>query len=230
MRPRRRGLLLAAALASLSTGALGAEPAPYQLELGPSLVLASRTTNKTADDVRYSAALAPGLLMRITLAPWLRLGGRYTRALHDTSLPAGSLQTASTSLTPSDATHVTTLDGYLYPTWNATRALHIFGVIGIGWGSVLTPAVRVDSPTGSTLRLRQGVFLESPFGLGVAFDVLPGWLSLSAETLYAPAFSSSGDSFSNDTYIDRRGMPAVVGPYPTFARSFYQSLTLSLTL
>jgi opacity protein-like surface antigen len=230
MRPRRRSLLLAAALASLPADALASDPAPYQFELGPSLALASRVASPASDNIRYNAAFAPGLLVRITLAPWLRVGGRYTRALHNTTLSAGALQTDSTSLTPSDATHVTTLDGYLYPTWNATSALHVYGVIGLGWGSVLTPAVRVDTDTGPTLRLRQGVFLESPFGLGAAYDVLPGWLSVSFETLYAPAFSSSGDSFSTDTYLDRRGQLAPVGPYPTFSRTFYQYLTLSLTL
>jgi hypothetical protein len=229
MRPRRWGLLTAA-LALLSTDALASDPRPYQLELGPSVVVASRVASASADNIHYSPALAPGLLVRISLAPWLRLGGRYTRALHTTELPPGAFGTVSTSLTPSDSTHVTSLDAYLYPTWNAARGLHVFGVIGIGWASVLTPAVRVDSPTGPTLRLRQGVFLESPFGLGLAYDVFPNWVSVSFETLYAPAFSSSGDSFNKDTYLDTSGHSATVGPYPTITHSFYQYLTVALTL
>jgi hypothetical protein len=206
----------------------------YQLELGPSLIYSARRTEKTGDGVSYDNTLAPGLLIRLSLAPWLRVSGHYERALHALNLPEGALglRDKGATVEPSEALHITTISGYLHPTLNLGERFHLLGSVGIGWSSVVAPRIQITQPSGTvtTLRLRTGVFLEVPVGASIVWDVIPGWVTLSYEAMYAPTFGSSGDAFSKDPYVNPQGAIDVVGPLPVVYGSFNQLLTVALAL
>lgn len=222
---------LACVAACCSASEARAEAPLYQLELSPTVFHAIRFSEDNGSKISYDNAIAPGLLIRISLAPWLRLSGRYGRAQHGISPPPGSLEiTSGNTFKPLDEVSITSISGFLHPTLNITKSLHLLGTVGIGWSSVVTPQIKIDPPDGTTLRLRTGVFLEVPFGGAIVWDVIPKWVTLSYEVLYAPAFGASGDVFSRDPYINKAGVPAVVGAFPRFNGSLYQMLNVSLSL
>lgn len=203
---------------------------PYQLELGPTVAHVQRMSAAPTHGVRSTSALAPGLLGRLSLLPWLALSFRYTRSFHTIELSSGALGTDVAPLQAASQLQVTTLQGALQPTWQVHPRLRLFGSLGLGWGSVIAPAIRIGELSPSTLRQRRGVFIEAPIGLGLSWWALPRWLSVSYEASFAPAFGSSGDAYTPDTYVNPQGLNAVASPMPTFRGSAYHHFTLALTL
>lgn len=204
-------------------------PRSYQLEFGPSLAFVARQAPSSNSSVHYDATLAPGLDIRISLLPWLRTSARYLRALHDVTFAPGALATSARALS-SEAVHMTTLDLTLHPVVDVSPRLHLMGTAGVGWASVVARPVALDPPSGPTLRLRKGVFLESLVGLGLVVDLVPSWVTLSYEAIYAPTFGASGDVFATDPFVDASGQHATVGPFPAPRASYYHRATLALSL
>ena len=203
---------------------------PYQLELGPDLAYVHRASASPARGVSSRAALAPGLLGRLALLPWASVSFRYTRSFHTLDLASGALGTSAPTLQAASNLQVTTLQGALQPTWALHPRLRLFASLGLGWGSVVAPAIRLVGESPSTIRQRRGVFLEAPLGLGLTWWALPRWIALSYEASYAPAFRSSGDAYTPEAYVDRSGQNATAAAMPTFRGSAYHHFTVALTL
>ena len=203
---------------------------PYQLELGPDVAYVQRLSASPTEGVSSRSALAPGLLGRATLVPWLAVGFRYNRSFHTIDLSSGALRTSAPVLEAASDLQVTTLQGSLQPTWQARPTLRLYASLGLGWGSVIAPAIRLQGTTPSTIRQRRGVFVEVPLGLGVTWWALPRWLSVTYEASYAPASGSSGDAYTPDTYVSPSGQNATAGPMPSFLGSAYHHFAIALTI
>lgn len=203
---------------------------PYQLELGPDVAYVQRLSASPTQGVSSRAALAPGLLGRAHLLPWLAVGFRYTRSFHTLELSPGALGTTASKLEAASTLQVTTLQGSLQPTWALTPTLRLYGSVGLGWGSVIAPAIRLTGATPSAIRQRRGVFVEAPVGLGLTWWVFPRWISLTYESNFAPAFRSSGDAYTPDAYVDPTGQNATAAPMPSFRGSAYHHFTIALTI
>lgn len=205
-------------------------PPPYQLELGPDVAFVQRLSASSAAGASAKAALAPGMLGRAYLWPWLGLTVRYNRAEHTLVLEPGALQTGAAALEPAADLQVTTLQAALQPTVQIRPTLRLFASAGLGWGSVIAPAIRLPGATLSSIRQRRGVQVEVPLGVGLGWWVLPRWVNISYEASLAPAYSSSGDAYSTDIYVNQQGKNAFVGPLPRFTTSAYHHLSITLTL
>lgn len=216
--------LAAIALVAASRDA-AAETLPYQLEIGPSVGYVARTADSGGPT--YAPGVSEGLVMRASLVSWLRVSGRYLLAYHGVTIPPGSLGLAGAKYDHDNA-RVETLGGYLHPTLSPLPRTHFWGTVGIGWSVMEMPAVQVDPPKGPHLRPRRGVFQEVPLGVGGAFDVVPRWLTVSLDLLYAPPFSISGDLWDTDVYYDGAGRD--VGGFPKPKMSTYALFAVCLAL
>ncbi|MCS6901339.1 MAG: hypothetical protein RMJ98_16900 [Myxococcales bacterium] len=203
---------------------------PYQLELGPDVAYVQRLSASPTRGVSSRSALAPGLLGRATLLSWLTVGFRYNRSFHTIDLSSGALGTSAPKLQAASDLQVTTLQGALQPTWQVRPSLRLYASLGMGWGSVMAPAIRLQGATPSTIRQRRGVFVEAPLGLGITWWILPRWLSVTYEASYATAFGSSGDAYTPDTYVNLAGQNATASPMPSFLGSGYHHFTVALTI
>ncbi len=203
---------------------------PYQLELGPNVAYVQRQSASPTQGVNSRSALAPGLLGRATLAPWLAVSFRYTRSFHTLDLGSGALGTSAARLEAASELQVTTLQGALQPTWAVTPRLRLYASAGLGWGSVIAPAIRLKGETSSTIRQRRGVFFEAPLGVGLTWWALPRWLTVTYEASYAPTFGSSGDAYTPDAYVDLTGQNATVRAMPSFRGSAYHHFAIALTI
>lgn len=203
---------------------------PYQLELGPDVAYVQRLSASPTQGVGVRSALSPGLFSRAYLLPWFAVGFRYTQSYHILDLSPEGLGTNSPKLEAASEFRVTTLQGSVQPTWVVRPTLRLYSSIGLGWGSVTTPSIRLTGPASSAIRQRRGVFVEVPVGLGVTWWVFPRWISLTYESIFAPAMFSSGDAYSPDSYISPSGQNAIATPMPTFRGNAYHHFAIALTI
>lgn len=239
---RRWLLALAGCCSAVSwQGVAGAqEVAPtrpdYQLEVGPTVTLVSRRSSEPSSSITVSSAFAPGLHFRVALLPWLRVSGRYSRALHDVKLAPGALGTSAVSpsggasVVEVDPLHVTSIDGRVHPTYSPVPRLHLMASVGLGWSSALLPRVRENPPSGPSQRLRTGSFIDVPLGLGVVVDVVPRWVTISYEATYAPTLKTSGDLYTSEGWVKGDGQLGEAGAFTRFGASFGHAVALSLSL
>jgi hypothetical protein len=235
---------LALALASPRTAA--AEPITppvyqvpaYQFEVGPTLTYQTRSTKSDIGNnparIRYVAGLAPGVFARITFLPWLRGVARFRASSHDITLPPGSLGvTNSQALAAQDSLGVVQLDAYVQPTLLILPRLRVWADIGVGWGRISMPPVVVDpqTPPPLILRSRAGIFLETPFGAGIGYDLVPNLVTISYDAMYEPIFiPQSGNMYEDDRYVDRQGDLQTVRPMPKLGHSMSQTLSIAIAL
>jgi hypothetical protein len=167
--------------------------------------------------------------VRVTAASFLKVAVRYLAGEHEVTLPAGSFERPASNFQTRPA-FVREIGGALHPTLTPVEHLHLWLTLGITWGKIVVAPIELDPPGGSVIRERSGVFVATPFGAGAAYDVWPGWVTLSLDGAYAPAFSQSGALYDREGFVDRSGQPAVVGAMPQLSGSFYAIGGLSLSL
>jgi hypothetical protein len=103
---------------------------------------------------------------------------------------------------------------------------------GVGWGRFTFPTMTVTEPGGAIFDVpeRNGVFVEIPFGVGLAYEVWPSWLTIEYEATAAPVVGQSGSAHESFQAVDAAGQLRDIGPIGAVEASFVQTLGLSLLL
>ncbi|MSP24404.1 MAG: hypothetical protein EXR75_04425 [Myxococcales bacterium] len=214
--------------------------APPGLDVGVGLAWVSRPISNGLVTTDASYAAAPGFAVRLDwpIVSWLRFHPYFVWARHDVSVAPGALTTASATSIAADAvvaplTATTFAFGArVAPTFEFSPRWRAWIAAGVGYGRIgISHADIVDSDGGTyTLRSRDGVFVEAPLAAGVAFELIPRWLAVFAETSGAPVFGQSGAAHESVQAVDADGALREVGPLGAFEASFVQSIGLSLIL
>ncbi len=218
------------------------EPPPWErrLEVGASFAFVLRpfSSGLADSDVEYDPGAGFMVHLHWPIQEWLRINPYFMHVFHGLDIPQGALQANSGQSISPDATiseaRVATyvLGIKLSPTLNFTDRWRAWFTAGIGWGRFEFPTMMVTERDGSTFEIRErnGVIVEFPLGLGVAFDVIERWLALHYEATAAPVTGQSGSAHSIFQVVDADGELRDVGPFGAIEVSFVQTLGLSLIL
>jgi hypothetical protein len=185
----------------------------------------------------YPAAPGFGVHLRWNVLSWLRFHPYFLRSVHDVNLPAGSLQSGTpTSILAAADYGPLTVETFVFgaklaPTLPLGERTRAWASVGVGWGRFQFRPQAISERGGEfELPRRNGVFAEVPVGLGIAYDIVPRWVALSYEVVYASAFGQSGAAHEVVQAVDADGATRDVGPLGAVEGSFAQTIGLSLIL
>jgi hypothetical protein len=217
-------------------------PAPAwqrRLEIGVDLAYLSRPLAQALapSETYYPAAPGFGVHLRWNVLSWLRFHPYFLRSVHDVNLPAGSLQSGTpTSILAAADYGPLTVETFVFgaklaPTLPLGERTRAWASVGVGWGRFQFRPQAISERGGEfELPRRNGVFAEVPVGLGIAYDIVPRWVALSYEVVYASAFGQSGAAHEVVQAVDADGATRDVGPLGAVEGSFAQTIGLSLIL
>ncbi|MEM9691287.1 MAG: hypothetical protein AAGA56_01975 [Myxococcota bacterium] len=198
--------------------------------------------------VDYRPAPGFGVDIRVPIVSWLRFHAYFHDVHHGVDIPPGALSVTDPdtgallggdqpSIDPSatveaDAVNTFSFGAALAPTWNITDRFRGWLSVGIGWGRFEFNRFVLTEADGGTFdgSERDGVFLEVPVGLGIAYDIIDRWLLVSVESFVAPAFGQSGNAHEQFQVLNEEGTTRTVGPLAASELSLVQSVGLAIIL
>jgi hypothetical protein len=191
--------------------------------------VAEGQTGTTTSLSRYPSAVGVGLSARADLLQYLRMNLYVVRGSSTVDLPAGAL-----GLPGDPASLAITSYSFglrLSPTLPVGPRAHVWLNFGAGWGRLEVGRFDVAS-AGGTFRVRERAFsfVELPMGIGTSFELIKNWLTIEYEATGAFHTSQRGTAVRNAQAIDTSGRRIAVGPFPTLAGTFVQTLGLALVL
>jgi len=202
-------------------------PWERHIEVGADLLFVARPTSAA---VHLGATLGYGAHLNWELLRYLRFTFYVEGARHGLTFDAGALGQPG----PITSTAVST---YMFgarfsPTLPLTPRLRAWLTAGFGWGRFEYPRMTTQDPGQNAFSIpeRSAYIIEVPMGGGIAFDLIPRWLSIQAELTGAPLLGHQGNAFEPAQAIDAAGKKRAVGALPNFDASIVQSIGLSLLL
>ncbi|MCC6523576.1 MAG: hypothetical protein IT373_13045 [Polyangiaceae bacterium] len=221
----------------------GPEPPGWErrLDIGPDVVWVSRPFTEGAEGqenpVTYRPAVGAGFHLRWDLLEFLRVRAFFEWARHGVTVPHGALATASPA-SIGKSTPIPEIDANTYAfgaqgdlVWHLGDSARAWVGAGLGWGRFNFPELELGpAQSPFTVHARAFVYWEVPLSLGIAYDLVPGWLSLEWSATAAPVFGESGTALDTFQAVDPKGNIRDVGPLGRIQGSFVQTLGLSLIL
>jgi hypothetical protein len=210
-----------------------ARPFTRHVDIGAAVALVHRVAEGQTDAgeslMRYPSAVGLGLSARVDILRYLR-GGLYV--VRGSSEADPSFGTLGLPGDPGTMTVTSYSFGLrLSPTLPLGSRARTWLTLGAGWGRLEVGRFDVAS-LGSSFQVRERVFsfVEFPAGIGTSFDIIENWLSVEFEATAAVHVGQRGTALRNSQAIDTLGRRVPVGPFPSIAASFVQTLGLALVL
>ena len=204
-------------------------PLPWErhLEVGPDALFIARPTSSA---VHLGATLGYGAHLNWELLSHLRFTFYVEAARHPLTFDAGALGQPGKITSPAVSTYM--FGARFSPTLPLTPRLRAWLTAGFGWGRFEYPRMTAQDPGQATFTIpeRSGYIVELPLGLGIAFDIIPRWLSIQAELTGAFLIGHQGSAFDPAQAIDAAGKKRAIGLLPHLDASIVQSIGLSLLL
>ncbi|HRI62698.1 MAG TPA: hypothetical protein PK156_00625 [Polyangium sp.] len=208
-------------------------PISRHVDVGAAVAFVQRVTEGQTDSdaarVRYPSAVGVGLSARVDVWRYLRANLYVVRSSTTSDLPAGALGLSGNP----GAVPIT---GYsfglrLSPTLPLGPRARSWLSFGAGWGRLEMGRFDV-ADAGKTYQVRERVFsfVEFPLGIGTSFDIIKNWLSIEFEATGAFHAAERGTALRDGQTINTAGKRASVGPFPSLAATFVQTLGLALVL
>lgn len=208
-------------------------PITRHVDIGVGVALVQRVAEGQTDGAtaleRYPAAVGVGLSARVEVFEYLRANLYAVRASGSMDMPYGALGL------PGDPDPLTTtsysLGLRLSPTLPLGPRARTWLSVGAGWGRIEAGRFNVASGGGTfQVRERAFSFVEFPVSIGTSFDLIKNWLTIEFEATGAFHVAQRGKARENGQAIDTGGHRIPVGPFPSLAASFVQTLGLALVL
>lgn len=208
-------------------------PVSRHVDIGAAVALVHRVaegqTDVGASLERYPTSVGWGLSARVGIFRYLR-GNLYAVRISGTSdLSAGALGL------PGDPEPMT-VTSYsfglrLSPTLPLGPRARTWLSLGAGWGRLEVGRFDVAS-AGKTFLVRERAFsfVELPVGIGTSIDIIKNWLTVEYEANASFHVAQRGTALNKGQAIDTSGRRIPVGPFPSIAASFVQTLGLALVL
>ena len=204
-------------------------PLPWErhLEVGADLLFVARPTSSA---VHLGVAAGYGAHLTWELLRYLRCTFYVEGARQSLSFDAGALGQPGPISSPSVSSYM--FGARFSPTLPLTPRLRAWLTAGVGWGRLEYGRMTTSDPGQAAFSIpeRSGYVVELPLGGGIAFDLIPRWLSIQAELTGAPLLGHQGSAFEPAQAIDAAGKKRTIGALPTFDASIVQSIGLSLLL
>lgn len=230
----------AAAVAVLAAGALvsaaaaGAEPPTFKADVGAAVGWVHRSVKNDSSvnplGASYDAAFVQSAHLSIPLFSWLRVGPYFHHTYHGVNIPEGALEPKGSGI-DKGTMRAYTLGARLQPTLAVSRRLYLHLILGVAWGRLTMPRMKVATASRSyELPERIGVFVEVPMGFGAAFEIIPRWLAITFDSTVAPNIAQSGSLFGRTQFVDSTGAVDHTQPLPQLNLTWSQMFGLSVLL
>ena len=208
-------------------------PNSRHVDIGAAVAFVHRVTEgQTGTEgalVRYPSAVGLSLSARVDVWRYLRANLYVVRSSTTFDLPAGALGLSGNP-------GAVPLTGYsfglrLSPTLPLGPRARTWLSVGAGWGRLEVGRFDVVDRAG-TYRVRERAFsfVEFPLGIGTSFDIIKNWLTIEFEGTCSFQAAQRGTALENRQTINAEGKRAAVGPFPSLAATFVQTLGLALVL
>ena len=208
-------------------------PVSRHVDVGAAVALMLRAADGqtgTQDSLaRYPTAIGWGLSARMQIIRYLRASLYVVRGASSLDLSAGALGLPGN---PGPVTVTSYSFGLrLSPTLPLGPRARAWLSAGAGWGRLELGRFDVAS-AGGTFQVRERAFsfVEFPLGVGISIDIIKNWLAVEYEATGAFHAAQRGTALRNGQAIDTAGHRISVGPFPSIAGSFVQTLGLALVL
>jgi hypothetical protein len=208
-------------------------PKERHLDVGPRALLVTRLAESEVEGERsgitYDPAPGVGAWLRVLVHRYFQVGASWTWATHKLSMERGALGIDGSIETDSVTSY--SLELHLMPTLPIGDRVKLWGSAGVGWGRHYYPPMHVRDASGAfTIRDRAASFVDFPLGIGGMVEIVPQWLSIDLDVVFAPTLPEDGSARIRTQTIDGAGRRREVGPIPGATVSFIQALGLSVLL
>jgi hypothetical protein len=177
--------------------------------------------------VSYSAGFAYGGHIQVPLfRHFLRFSTYYAHLSQSIDVDRGALGGDAPVVPLGD------LDSYvigarLQPVLHFSDRLRVWANVGVAWGIMTAPALRVDAALPFQVGPHGAAYVEFPFGVGGEFDFWPRWAGITADLTAGPGLNGFDLGTPQQT-IDASGRLIAVRSLPP-TRSVW-SATAGLTI
>lgn len=185
-----RPLLAAAATATALALVATSRPAHALVDLGAEVGVVTRSAD-APDALKAGAGF--GAHLELSLLPLVQVGAYYLHDQHALSDATSTAPDVTFDTAGARARLVLPIPG---------SSLHPYGWVGVGYGRASYPGELGGVASGSassttSIDPRLGHFIETPVGLGLAYDTL-AVLRLTAEAAYRHASSFGGSAYADE--------------------------------
>jgi hypothetical protein len=197
------------------------------VELVPDIGVAWRPA-ATGHGVRYGVGLTYGGHIQIPLLRVLRLTTYYEHLRQSIEVDRGALG-GGAEVTPLDDLDSYVIGARLQPVYHVSDRLRFWANVGVAWGIMTAPKVRVSAPISVDVGMHGDAFVEFPFGAGGEFEFWPGTLGITADAAAGPALSGFDITVPRQA-IDASGRLVSVPTLPPFGSTWTATIGLAIHL
>jgi hypothetical protein len=216
-----------AARADVLVGWRGTQPSPDEanVELGPDVGMAARPA-QSGHGVTYALGLTYGAHVQVPLLRLLRMSAYYTHAAQTIDIDRGALG-GGAPVTALDDLKSYVIGLRVQPAFHFSDRLRVWANLGVAWGMMTAPVLRVSAPMPFDVGQHADAFVEFPFGVGGEFDFWAHLAGITADFAVGPVVGGF-DLDQPERVIDGSGHLVGVPTLPPF--SYVWTATFGLVL
>ncbi len=201
------------------------DAARHRASVGPDFGVMARPSAGDNGDF-YDPGLTWGVHVRMEGPHWLGVRLQFLKSKHGINAAPNELFAGAANLDLGDLV-VHQLSARIEPTWQFAEQARAWVGVGIGWGRIEAPGLRIDD---IELPRRVSTMVEYPFELGASVELIDGWLALSGLFTAALVNNQRGDVFRSATIVDGTGQLRQVDGLPKFRTGLGGILSIELML
>lgn len=208
------------------------EPPPRLVEVGPFFGFTLRPSEDSR--VSFDPAFTWGAYVRPEVTSWLGVRLYYRQESIPVSVRRGGYEVPDYPLGATDFQQpdlrLRSFGARLEPTWVVNPRLRLMGILGIAWLRHVTPVPTSTGDLEVQTASRAAVELNTMFGVGASFEVIPHWVVLSASVTYGIPTNRSGTAYEEPVQAFANGERLYLQTLPKFRSVSDVLLSVGLVL
>jgi hypothetical protein len=218
-----------AARADVLVGWRGTLPSPNEanVEIGPDVGVTSRPA-VSGHGATYSLGLAYGAHVQVPLLRILRVSAYYSHAAQPIEIDRGALG-GGAPVTAEDDLKSYVIGLRVQPAFHFSDRLRVWANLGVAWGMMTSPVLRVSAPLQFEVPQHADAFVEFPFGVGGEFDFWAHVAGITADFTAGPVLGGF-DLDRPNWVIDGSGRLVTVPSLPPFSSVWTATVGLAIHL
>ncbi|NLE85396.1 MAG: hypothetical protein GX607_03250 [Myxococcales bacterium] len=194
------------------------DPPSRLVEVGPYFGFTLRPSEDAR--VSYAPSLTWGAYIRPEVTSWLGVRLYYRQESIPVTVRRGGFEVPGYPLGDTDFhqpnLRLRSFGARVEPTWVVNPRLRLMGILGLAW---LRHVAQEPSSSGDLhvqTASRAAVELNTMFGVGASFELLPDWVVLSASVTYGIATNRSGTAYEAPVQAFANGERLYLETLPRF--------------